>query len=242
MKPQDAKNQTKKSSSIQSKKQMAERLTLSALMIALGTFVSFLCSLIPLPWVNFPFGGGITLASMLPVVLIAYMYGTKWGLFTAFTYSIMQMILGVSTVSSLFMPGSDSYTNILNAFLICFIDYVLAYTLLGFGGVFRSLKSKNGKDTKYLSLILGVLLALSLRYVAHVISGAIFYGAWAEWFFTDTVIAELAISAKIMQTFSGTSLAIVYSVIYNGCYMIPEMAITCAAAVAAARLPLIKKK
>lgn len=212
-----------------------KKLTLSALMIALATFDALICGLIP--FLNLSFGGGITVASMLPIIIIAYIYGTKWGLFTGFVYSIFQMIIGGKTVSALFMPSSDTYSTILNAILICLIDYVIAYTLLGLGGIFkRKLKNRTTE------LVLGSIVALVLCYLAHVISGAIFYGAWAEWFFTDTVIAELSISKKIMETFSGAALSTVYSFVYNGCYMIPEIILTAIAAVPISMIPFIKKE
>ena len=78
------------------------RLTESSMMIALATAISFICSLIPVPPFNFPFGGGITIAGMLPIILIAYFYGTRWGLLTAFVYSLVQLLLGHATVASLF--------------------------------------------------------------------------------------------------------------------------------------------
>ena len=68
------------------------RLTTSAMMIALATVIAFVCGLIT--FLNFPFGGGITIASMLPIVLISYFYGIRWGLLSGFTYSIIQMLLG----------------------------------------------------------------------------------------------------------------------------------------------------
>lgn len=224
----------------QSNQFKVKRLTVSALMMALAAFIAIICALIP--GLNFSFGGGITVGSMLPVVIISYMYGVRWGLFTGLAYSIFQMIIGGNTVMALFLPGSDTYSNLLNAVLICLIDYVIAYTCLGLGGVFRGIKKKNGEDNKTLALVLGVVLALSLRYVAHIVSGAIFYGSYAEWFFTETAVAELEISRAIMQKLSGTALAVVYSVVYNGCYMIPEIVITVLAALCVAKLPIIKKQ
>ena len=55
---------------------LAVRLTESAVMIALATILSLF------KLVDLPYGGSITLASMLPVLLIAYRYGTAWGLLT----------------------------------------------------------------------------------------------------------------------------------------------------------------
>ena len=216
------------------KKETTRRLVLTAMMLAIATVIAFICSLIP--FLNFPFGGGITICSMLPIILMSYMYGVKWGLFTGFTYSIIQMMLGYSTIGALFTPASDSYQGMINALLICVIDYILAYTALGLGGVFR-----NKIENKGLALCLGSVLALVVCYAMHVLSGFIFYGAWAEWFFTDTVIADAAFSKWIMSTFTGNGLSLLYSTVYNGCYMIPEMIITAVCAFPVAKLTGVKK-
>ena len=211
-----------------------KRLVLTAMMLAIATVIAFICSLIP--FLNFPFGGGITICSMLPIVLISYMYGTKWGLFTGFTYSVIQMMLGYGTIGALFTPASDSYQGIINALLICVIDYILAYTSLGLGGIFR-----NKVENKGLALCLGSIVALIVCYAFHVLSGFIFYGAWASWFFEDTVMAELAVSKWIMSTFTGGGLSLLYSLIYNGCYMIPEIIITAVCAFPIAQIHTVKK-
>ena len=72
--------------------------------------------------------------------------------------------------------------------------------------------------------MLGALVALSLRYLSHILSGFLFFGAWAEWFFTQDSIG--AFGAYMLSRFSGKMLAFLYSVIYNGTYMIPEIIIT----------------
>ena len=213
-------------------KSNTRKLMVCSMMIAIATVLALICEYIP--FLNLPFGGGFTIASMLPIVLASYMFGIGWGLGTAFTYSLVQMLVGFRTVSAFFIPSDDNYAGSLVAALsICFIDYVLAYTVLGFGGLFRKMKSK------CVALTLGVIVALSLRYLAHIVSGYIFFGAWAEWFFTQE--GFYSIGESIMSTFSGSGLALVYSIFYNGLYMIPEMAITSIAAIGVSRLPQIKK-
>ena len=212
-------------------KKRTQALTVSAIMIAFAVAISAICA--AMPFLNLPFGGGFTIASMLPIILVAYMYGTKWGILTAFTYSIMQMLLGFNTVSSFFLPG-DSQMLWWRAIIVCLIDYVIAYTVLGLGGIFR-----NKFSTKK-ALVLGSVFAISLRYVAHIVSGAIFFGAWAEWFFTQE--GFYAWGQSILDTFSGNSLALVYSIIYNGTYMIPEIIITSIVAYFVTRIPQIKAK
>ena len=214
-----------------------QRLTTSAVMIALATILAMVCAIIP--FLNLPFGGGFTVASMLPIVIVAYMYGMKWGFFTAGVYSVIQIVMDLylgkgSTIMALFLPDSDDFMGYGAAIAILVIDYLIAYTLLGFGGAFRN-KIKN----KTLSLALGAALALSLRYIAHIASGYIFYGAWAEWFFTQENF--YSIGGWILNSFSGQGLALIYSIFYNGLYMIPEIIITVVAAIAVSRLPVIKK-
>ena len=209
-----------------------KRLTVSAVMLALATALSLLCALIP--FLHLPMGGGFTVASMLPIVIVSYMYGVKWGLFTGGVYSIIQMILGNGTIAALFTPSDDAFMGVGAAIVICIVDYILAYTALGLGGVFRK-RIKN----KALALSLGAVLALSVRFACHVVSGYIFYGLWAEWFFGDA-IGQLAVSKWILATFSGASLSFIYSLVYNGCYMIPEIIITALAAYPVSRIDDIK--
>ena len=213
------------------KKQRTQALTVSAIMIAFSVSISAICAV--MPFLNLPFGGGFTIASMLPIIIVAYMYGTKWGLLTAFTYSILQMLLGFNTVSAFFLPG-DSQMIWWRAVLVILIDYVIAYSVLGLGGIFR-----NKVETKK-ALVLGSVYAIFLRYLAHIISGAIFFGTWAEWFFTQDGFP--AWGEKILEVFSGNSLSIVYSVIYNGTYMIPEIVITAIVAYFITRITQIKTK
>lgn len=211
-------------------KKSTVRLVESALLLAIAAVLELISKLIGL---ELPFGGTITLASMFPVVLIAYKYGTKWGLLSGFTYSIIQILLGVKVVSAMFLPGDDQMI-LWQAICVCILDYIVAYTVLGFGGIF---KGKVKRDN--VALALGVLVALCARYLVHIISGAIFYGAWAEWFFTQE--GFYGIGAKIMETFSGTGLSIVYSIFYNGLYMVPEIIITFVVALILGNIPQIVK-
>ena len=215
-----------------------QRLTTSAIMIAVATVLAVVCEMIP--FLNLPFGGGFTVASMLPIVLVAYMYGIGWGFFTAFTYSCIQVLISLimgKTVLALFTPSSDEYMgSIWIAIAIILIDYVLAYTVLGSGGIFRKVV-KN----KTAALVLGVVFALSLRYLCHIVSGYIFYGTWAEWFFSQE--GFYAIGEKILGWLGGHPkvLSLVYSVFYNGLFMLPEIVITSIAATAVSGIPNIKK-
>lgn len=210
------------------KKQSTVRLVESALLIAIAAVLELISKALGL---ELPFGGTITLASMFPIVLIAYKYGTKWGPLSGFTYSLVQMLLGAKTVSAMFLPGDDQMV-LWQAICICLLDYVLAYTLLGLGGIFKGKFKKPAAE-----LALGAFVALLLRYLVHIVSGAIFYGAYAEWFFTQE--GFYSIGEKILGTFSGSSLAIAYSIFYNGLYMVPEIILTTVVAAILGSVPQI---
>jgi len=205
-----------------------QRLVESALLIAFAAVLELISKFVGL---ELPFGGTITLASMFPIVLISFRHGVKWGLVCGFTYSLVQLLLGVKVVSAMFLPGEDQMV-LWQALCVCLLDYIIAYTVLGFGGIFRNKIKK-----PIVGLSLGVIVALSLRYIVHIISGAIFYGAWAEWFFSQD--GFYAIGSKILEHFSGTGLAIVYSIFYNGLYMIPEIVITTVVALILGSIPQI---
>lgn len=189
-----------------------KKLVVSAVMIGIAAVLSAIQPF------QLPFGGGITLASMMPIIIVAYLYGTKHGLLTAFVFSLIQIVMGVKVVSAFFLPG-ESQLTIPVAIGVCVSDYILAYTVLGFGGIFKN-KTKNS----YAGICLGTVFAVSLRYIIHIISGTVFFGSWAEWFFTQEGFYK--IGETIVNNFSGLGLSFIYSVFYNGLYMIPEIIIT----------------
>jgi len=209
------------------------RLTESAMLIALAVVLEVVGRTVIPPM---PFGGQLTLVSMLPIVLVSYRHGVKWGLTTGFAYSLVQMALGAGTVTAAFQPGYfGDGTMIGNAILMCLFDYVLAYTLLGLGGCFRG-KIKNSG----ISLMCGSLVALGGRYLAHIFSGYILFAGWAEWFFTQDGFP--AWGAGLVERLSPSLLGWVYSIVYNGMYMVPEMILTAVAAVLVAKIPGIVMK
>lgn len=203
----------------QAREETIKRLVLSAVMLGVATTLEIVSNFIPL---ELPFGGRITIVSMLPIVLVGYMYGVSQGMFTAFCFSIIQMLLGMKTVSAFFLPG-DEQMIVWKAILVCFLDYVLAYSVLGLSGLFKC-KFKN----KSLGLSVSSIFALSLRYIVHIISGTVFFGSWAEWFFSQE--GFYSVGEKILSSFSGNTLALIYSAFYNGLYMIPEIIMTAVAA------------
>ncbi|MEF9935325.1 MAG: energy-coupled thiamine transporter ThiT [Clostridium sp.] len=100
---------------------------------------------------HFAQGGSITLASMLPLMVFAYIYGTKFGVIAGFVYSILQLIQDMFIVH----PAQ------------LLLDYPFAFAAIGFAGLCRK------------SLPLAVLIAGFSRFLFHFMSGAIFFGEYA---------------------------------------------------------------
>ena len=143
------------------KKQKNRRLAESALMLALSTILAELAVF------SLPFGGSVTLFSQVPVILISYRYGVKWGLTTGLAMSIIQLIFGIQNFS---------YVSGMSAFLILALcDYLIAFSALGLGGVFKN-KIKND----VLAISLGGVVVTVIRFVCHFISGATIWKEYAE--------------------------------------------------------------
>ena len=210
-----------------------KRLTESAMLLAMAIVLELVSKMfIP----EMPFGGQVTLVSMLPVVLISYRHGVKWGLVSGVAYALIEMAIGAKTVAAAFQPGyfGDS-VMVVNALIMCLLDYLVAYTMMGLGGIFR-----NRMENRGAALACGALVALGARYLAHVLSGYILFSGWAEWFFTQDGFP--AWGASLVSSLSPQMLGLVYSLVYNGMYMVPEMILTAIAAVLIARVPKIVTK
>ncbi len=210
-----------------------KRITESAMLLAVAIVLELVSKmLIP----ELPFGGQITVVSMLPVVLISYRHGVKWGLVAGVTYAVLEMALGAKTVAAAFQPGYFGDGTMLGkALIMCLLDYLVAFTVLGFGGIFRNRIQNSG-----VSLMCGSVVALGLRYLAHFCSGYILFAGWAEWFFTQDGFP--AWGAKLVETLSPEALGLTYSAVYNGLYMIPEILFTVIAALLLGRVPKIVRK
>ena len=209
------------------------RLTESAMLLAVAIVLELVSKMfIP----ELPFGGQVTLVSMLPVVLISYRHGVKWGLVAGVGYALLEMALGAKTVAAAFQPGYfGDGTMIVNALIMCLLDYLVAFTVLGLGGLFRDRIRSAGAG-----LPVCAVLARGARYVAHIASGYILFSGWAEWFFTQEGFP--AWGASLVEALSPEMLGLVYSVVYNGMYMVPELLLTAVAALLIAKIPGIVKK
>lgn len=139
------------------------KLVEAAVMIALATVLSYIKIF------EAPMGGSITAFSQVPIIIIGYRYGFKWGAFTGVVHGVLQMLLqGL---------GNFAYVQGMGAYLILiFFDYVLAFAVLGIGGAVFSNLIKN----QPIGIALGAALASLLRFVCHFISGVTIWGEYAD--------------------------------------------------------------
>ena len=217
-------------------------LTITGVLLALGLILSFIKIF------EWPFGGSITLASMVPVIILGYKYGPRWGVFAAFMFSILQAVLGTTTTQAFAGMYDPSNVNgsIGKIVLMAALDYIVAFTVLGFSGLFRD---KINNDT--VAITLGAVFVMILRYAAHFVSGFLLWGDYAKEFFvglTDTFTEgskmdafATTITNSVIGHHEGQYLAEIYSFVYNGFYMIPEIIITVIVLVVLMSIPPINR-
>ena len=153
-----------------------------------------------------PMGGSITPFATLPIIVISLRHGLKWGVATALVYSLTQLLLGISNLT--FVPVQ----NVWNLFLCALLDYVLAYSVLGFAGVIAHRFSFS-----VTGLSVGVILTGLGRLASSVLSGVIVWApyapeGWNIWY---------------------------YSLAYNASWCLPDVAITLAACLLLSRIPAL---
>ena len=152
----------------------------------------------------FPNGGSLGIA-MVCVFLIAYRWGLWQGIVTGLIMGLLDIADGFYVISG---------ANWWNAFAQVALDYWIAYPLAGFAGVFAKLVKKNvgNKRKMLLFATLGCVLGGALKYLSHVASGAIFWGADSStfaWKFQGSDINPWA-----------------YSLVYNIAYMGPDIVLS----------------
>ncbi len=176
-----------------------------AVMIALATVLSYLRI------VKFPWGGSITVLSMLPIVIFALRYGVAKGLAVSFVYSLMQLGQGI------LFDGLLGWGLTPTALISCmFLDYVGAFSVLCLAGLFGNQKMSG--------IIGGTVFAMFLRFAMHYTSGVLIFHSFGElWtgFYTENTW--------------------LYSLLYNGAYMLPEIIFTTIGSVLLFKTPRIRR-
>lgn len=146
------------------KKFSAKQLSFSAMAIALAMVTSML------KLSDLPFGGSVTLFSMLFIVLIGNWYGLSVGLTTAIAYGILQLLVD---------PYIISFPQML-------LDYVFAFGALGLSGVFTH--SRHGLLKSYILGVFG-------RFIFATLSGYIFFPTFMPEYFNNPMIYSICYNA-----------------------------------------------
>ena len=176
-----------------------------AIMIALAFALS--CARL----FKMPLGGSVTVASMLPIMLISVKYGNLIGLGTAFVYSMTQLL------QALFEGDVFPYCETIGTLIICILfDYVVPFTILGLAGAFRKISAFKNPE---IPLYIGMFAVVFVRFLSHFITGVAIWGQWAP---------------EGMGKF-------LYSFLYNGSFLSIDFAICLAAAVLMLRKSEIRK-
>ncbi len=136
-----------------------KKLTLAGMLIALATVLSFI------KLFDMPYGGSVTAASMVPVIIFSMMSDLKWGLIQATVYGVIQLMIGW------YAPPAQTFISFL---LVILLDYVIAFGALGFaGGIYR----KTGKSA--LGIAISCLTVMFLRFLCHFFSGILIWSSFA---------------------------------------------------------------
>ena len=195
-------------------KQTSQRIHIlceAAILVALSVVLSIASKLLLEPFLAplFLFGGSITLFSMLPICILSIKHGIGWGLGGAFCFSWFQILQG-----GVFAWGLTPVMLIGSLLL----DYLLAFTILGFAGIFRTKGIKG--------MIAGVALVCVGRFLVHFLAGIILWANLAEF----VAFGQAWINRPVL-----------YSLVYNGGYMLPETILTVVGAILLFRVPATRK-
>lgn len=144
-----------------------------------------------------PMGGSVTPASSLPIIVYGVAFGPVWGFAISFIFSLLQLIGGY-----LYTPFQ------------VILDYTIGYTALGFAG-FAALKTADRaklhgalnrfRGASLLKILAFTVVAYIVRCLSSVASGVIFFGDYAGE--------------------AGYDSALVYSIVYNGSFLLADLAI-----------------
>ena len=157
-------------------------LTEGAILLALAVVLNYLSGII---FASMPAGGSVTLA-MFPILFSAHRWGLGRGLLMGFAYGTLDMLLGGGY--------AWGWQSIL-------LDYLVAYTALGIGGVFKG---------KAWGIFPGIVLGCLGRFAVHYFSGITLYRI---------------IEPKEVAGFGVFANPHAYSLVYNGAYMLPNAVI-----------------
>ena len=156
------------------------KFTVSAIFVAVAYVLSFL------KFLRLPFGGSITLFSMLAISLPSYFFGVRVGFIASFTYSMLQLIIDPYVIHPIQL----------------LLDYTIAFSCFGIVGFFRNMEG---------GLYKGFIFACIIRFISSTISGYVFFKEYTpenwnpliytvvyngSYIFIECVLSLIVISVK----------------------------------------------
>ncbi len=133
-----------------------------------------------------PNGGSVTAGSMIPIIIFSMRWGFGPGMIAGSIFGVLKLIMG----GWVFSP------------MQAILEYPIAFGVLGLAGIFYTLKDKN-KGNYLFKTIFPVFLAISARFICHLLAGVIFFAEYA-----------------------GSQNPWIYSTIYQSSYLIPEFVVS----------------
>ena len=108
------------------------------------------------------YGGSITLASFVPIMIYAYAFGPVKGFIVGLIHGLLNFI-------------EDPYILTPATFVF---DYLLAFMGVGVMGFFGKIARK---ERGVLPVVLGAVCVFALRFISHLFSGMIFFSMDSVW-------------------------------------------------------------
>ena len=135
---------------------------------------------------EFSFGGSITLASSVPILIYSYAYGLVPGFSAGIIYGLLVFI-------------REPYILTPLTFLL---DYILPYAMIGLMSIpKRFIKNQLG------NIVVGTVIVYLFKYLMHILSGIFYFNI-----------------GYVVDAFPQSN-AFIYSALYNGSYLLPDMMI-----------------
>ena len=125
----------------------SKSISYAAVCIALSFALSYLAP------IHMPQGGSVTIASLVPLMIYSYMFGTRKGVFAGAIYGLLQIVQDPWIIHPAQM----------------FLDYPIAFSAIGLSGMFAHVKAL--EKLPQLRIALGGIVASVLRFAAHLFSG-----------------------------------------------------------------------
>lgn len=154
-----------------------KKMVLCAILIALSVILG------EIKIIHMPFGGSITLFSMLAATLTGYFCGWRWGLSSGLVIGLLNLVFGGQVIHPIQLV----------------LDYILAFTVLGLSGFFQNKKG---------GLYIGYIVSVLSRFFISFLSGWIFFGSYAPegmypWAYSfvyqaSYILPEMAITLVVL--------------------------------------------